>query len=60
MGASVVAVGVYALKQMVGPYATKLYRRLYGVDTSAASKEKEEEKRVADVLASAIQSQVPY
>ena len=57
MGASVVAVGVYALKQTVGPYAAKLYRRLYGVESSA-DKAKEEEKRVADVLASAIQSQV--
>lgn len=56
VGASVVAVGVYALKQMVGPYAAKLYRRLYGVESSA-EKEKEEEKRVADVLATAIQSQ---
>ena len=57
VGASVVAVGVYALKQMIGPYASKLYRRLYGLDT-APDKEKEEEKRTAGVLASAIQSQV--
>ena len=45
------------MKQMVSPYATKLYRRLYGLPDPAI-KAKEEEKHMAEVVASAIQSQV--
>ena len=61
IGASVVAVGVYAVKQMVGPFASKFYRRLYGIPDAeglAASKAKQEDNRVAEIVASAIQSQV--
>ena len=62
MGASAVAVGVYALKHIVGPYAVMLYRRMYGYSDTVAKeereKEKEEEQKTAHILASAIQSQV--
>lgn len=42
---------------MVGPYASKLYRRLYGLP-DPGQQAKEEEKHMADVVATAIQSQV--
>jgi hypothetical protein len=59
IGASVVVAGAYALKQLVGPYAAKVYRKVYGIDeTPEQSKQRAEDRRTADLVATAIQSQV--
>ena len=59
IGASVVAAGAYALTQLIGPYAAKAYRRLYGIDESPEqAKQRDEDRRTADLVAAAIQSQV--
>ena len=59
IGASVVAAGAYALKQLIGPYAARAYRRLYGIDESPEqAKQRDEDRRTADLVAAAIQSQV--
>lgn len=59
IGASVVVAGAYALKQLIGPYAAKAYRRVYGIDeTPEEAKQRDEDRRTADLVATAIQSQV--
>ena len=50
--------GAYALKQLVGPYAVSLYQKLYGIEPEADRKLPKEESKTAELLASAISSQV--
>lgn len=61
IGVSMMTVCAYAVKQLVGPYASKIYHRLYGhadADDLAAAQAKQEDSKVAEVVASAIHSQV--
>lgn len=56
VGASILVAGAYALKQLVGPYAVRCYRRLYGIPDEPA--QESDEHKTAELLAAAIASQV--
>ena len=60
IGASALFAGAYALKQLLSPLVLSLYRRFYGTqDTSSKNDERRlEEKRTAEIVAAAIESQV--
>ena len=49
------------MKQLVGPYAVSWYRRLYGIEqVSEEDTRRAEEQKTADIVATAIKSQVRF